>query len=315
MGEELIYAMKERIPKGSILVGFLMDILSMGKEAVYRRLRGEVSFTFDEAVVIAREMKISLDNIAGYNSTEGIKCNLAISHDSNSLNFYDEALTRYGELFLFLKNDPTASIVTASNVIPFTFTSAYENLMRYLLCRWVYHKENIMTPAQSPYTEIPASIVSKHIEVNHLMQEMPKSYFIFDRHFFSSFVNELRYFSRIKLISEMDHDRMKDELFSLLDDIELASLTGKYSNGNEVAIYLSNINFETTYTYIQKSNFQMSILKVFSINSLETQNPRICEMQKYWIESLKRHSILISQSGEMQRITFFNEQRRLLETL
>jgi len=172
-----------------------------------------------------------------------------------------------------------------------------------------------MVPAQSPYTEVPASIVNKHVEVNHLMQEMPKSHFIFDRHFFSSFVNELKYLSRIKLISEMDHDRMKDELFSLLDDIELASLTGKYSNGNEVAIYLSNINFETTYTYIQKSNFQMSILRVFSINSLETHNPRICEIQKYWIESLKRHSILISQSGEMQRITFFNEQRRLLETL
>ena len=37
----------------------------MGKEAIYRRLRGEVPFTFQEAAVISKELGISLDRIAG----------------------------------------------------------------------------------------------------------------------------------------------------------------------------------------------------------------------------------------------------------
>ena len=45
---ELIAAMKERIPRGINLANYLTDALCMGKEAVYRRLRGEVAFTFDE---------------------------------------------------------------------------------------------------------------------------------------------------------------------------------------------------------------------------------------------------------------------------
>ena len=46
--KELINEMKERIPQGQNLANYLTDTLYMGKEAVYRRLRGEVAFTFDE---------------------------------------------------------------------------------------------------------------------------------------------------------------------------------------------------------------------------------------------------------------------------
>lgn len=45
----LISAMKEKLPQGTNLANLLMDILYIGKEAVYRRLRGEVPFTLAEA--------------------------------------------------------------------------------------------------------------------------------------------------------------------------------------------------------------------------------------------------------------------------
>lgn len=48
--KELINEMKERIPPGHNLANYLTDTLYMGKEAVYRRLRGEVAFTFDGGV-------------------------------------------------------------------------------------------------------------------------------------------------------------------------------------------------------------------------------------------------------------------------
>ena len=53
---ELIIAMKERIPKGQNLANSLADILYMGKEAVYRRLRGEVAFTIDEVALLSKKL-------------------------------------------------------------------------------------------------------------------------------------------------------------------------------------------------------------------------------------------------------------------
>ena len=47
----LIEAMKEKLP----LKGKLADML-MDKEAVYRRLRGEVPFTLQEAALVSRKL-------------------------------------------------------------------------------------------------------------------------------------------------------------------------------------------------------------------------------------------------------------------
>ena len=65
MVNELIGVMRERIPKGSNLANSLMEILCMGKEAIYRRLRGEVAFTFEEVSLISQHLGISLDKIVG----------------------------------------------------------------------------------------------------------------------------------------------------------------------------------------------------------------------------------------------------------
>jgi len=57
----LIEAMKEKLPLKGKLADMLMDKLfirqkTAGKEAVYRRLRGEVPFTLQEAALVSRKL-------------------------------------------------------------------------------------------------------------------------------------------------------------------------------------------------------------------------------------------------------------------
>lgn len=51
----LIEAMKEKLPLKGQLADMLMDTLYIGKEAVYRRLRGEVPFTLQESALISKK--------------------------------------------------------------------------------------------------------------------------------------------------------------------------------------------------------------------------------------------------------------------
>ena len=53
----LIEAMKEKLPLKGKLADMLMDTLYIGKEAVYRRLRGEVPFTLQEAALVSRKFR------------------------------------------------------------------------------------------------------------------------------------------------------------------------------------------------------------------------------------------------------------------
>ena len=63
--DNILDAIRGKIPNRGMLTNTLADLLNLEKEAVYRRLRGEVAFSFSEIAVIASTLGISLDNQVG----------------------------------------------------------------------------------------------------------------------------------------------------------------------------------------------------------------------------------------------------------
>lgn len=314
-GNDLVTIMKERAPKGSSLVNLLMEILSMGKEAVYRRLRGEVAFSFDEAAIISREMNISLDQIAGFGNKESVLFELLISNDSVKLEAYYEGLEYFCKIMEPFSRNPDSRFFSALNTVPYYLFSGFDNLLRYRLCRWLCHQEKILLPSQLPNITIPQKILDKHKELSDLFKNIKRSYCIFDESSFLSLINEINYYVSLQLIEKVDLEKMKEELHLMLNQLEMLSLGGTYDNGNEVSLYLSSLYFETSYIYLENKEDIISFFKAYSINTLYSRSPVICRTHKNWIESLRRHSVLISQSGEMQRFTFFAKQHKYVDSM
>ena len=128
-------------------------------------------------------------------------------------------------------------------------------------------------------------------------------------------INDIRYFASIHLISQEYVQKLKRELLQLLHELEEIATRGIFKTGQEVFIYISNINFEATYSYMASSAYHISLVRVFAINSFATRDEQVFNSMKEWIYSLKKFSTLISQSGEMQRIKFFKTQREIVEGL
>lgn len=95
----LIESMKEKIPEGANLANLLMDILYIGKEAVYRRLRGEVPFTFTEAAVISQKLGVSLDQLIGANFGGNALFGLNIVHYADPVETYYAMIDGYAKIF------------------------------------------------------------------------------------------------------------------------------------------------------------------------------------------------------------------------
>ena len=163
--------------------------------------------------------------------------------------------------------------------------------------------------------QVDEKIVNAHKKLSESVKQCPKTYFIRDSNIFLSFIKEIKYFASLNLITEEDVAHLKEELYQLLAVMEMLSVKGEFSEGHKVSFYLSNIDFEATYTYIEKKDYQVSLLRVYSINSMDSQSPQICQIQRNWIQSLKRHSTLISESGEAQRIEFLQKQQAIIDTL
>ena len=113
---ELISTMKERIPQDMNLANTLADILCMGKEAVYRRLRGEVSFTIDEVALLSQKLGISIDQIVGSHVSNKVTFDLNLLHATSALESYYEIINRYLQIFDYVKTDNTRCIL---HPIPF----------------------------------------------------------------------------------------------------------------------------------------------------------------------------------------------------
>lgn len=310
----LVNAVREKLPSKDNLANALMDILYIGKEAIYRRLRGEVPFTLAEAAVISRKLGISLDKMIGVSFRDNAVFDMNIVSSEKPFEAYYSILEKQVDLFRSVKEDETSEIGTSSNIIPQTLSLKYNMLSKFRLFKWMYQNENIKCK-HFEEMEIPQKMVEKQKEYSDLVSHIHSVDYIWDNMIFSHLVNDIQYFCSIHLITDEDKDLLKKELFLLIDEMEELSARGKSKAGNDVKIYISNINFEATYSYLDTSSTQLSLIRIYSINSITTQDQEMFRGLKEWIQSLKKFSTLISESGEMQRIQFFKQQREIISTL
>ena len=310
----LVNAVKEKLPSKDNLANALMDILYIGKEAIYRRLRGEVPFTLTEAAVISRKLGISLDKMIGVSFRDNAVFDMNIVSSEKPFEAYYSILEKQVDLFRSVKEDETSEIGTSSNIIPQTLSLKYNMLSKFRLFKWMYQNENIKCK-HFEEMEIPQKMVEKQKEYSDLVSHIHSVDYIWDNMIFSHLVNDIQYFCSIHLITDEDKDMLKEELFLLIDEMEELSARGKSKAGNDVKIYISNINFEATYSYLDTSSTQLSLIRIYSINSITTQDQEMFRGLKEWIQSLKKFSTLISESGEMQRIQFFKQQREIISIL
>lgn len=283
LNTNLIEVMKNKIPDGVNLANTLMDILYIGKEAVYRRLRGEVPFTLNEASIISKKMGVSLDQIVGISYTNNAMFDLNLLHYSEPIKTYYTIISHYLELFESLRYDLTSELSTASNMIPQTFYLKYDNLSKFRLFKWMYQNEKVNCVKYFSELNLSDELKQAQKDFVNATQYIQTTNYIWDSMMFVNLVNDIKYFASIHLITDEEVIKLQEELLMLLDDLENIAAKGKFNTGKNVRIYISNINFEATYSYVETSNMQLSLIRVFSINSITSRDKDMCKSMKEWV--------------------------------
>lgn len=313
LNDELITAIRNNVSDDINIANLLMDILSIGKEAVYRRLRGDVPFTLEEAFQISSKLSISLDNTINIKNTGRAfyDLDLNLPEQKNPIDYYCEKLEQCIRLFQKMHKSQNSRARLAINSLPYMFYLSYPHIAKFRLYRWIYQMQAIPDIGSYHKMKVPSKVsdVEKRFIAEH--RHISHTTFIMDQNVFKSFIGDVNYFYKLNLLSNIDIRLIKNELIEMISELEYVAATGTQKTGNQVNIYISNIDLESSYIHFEYEGNQNSFLRVFAINIIDSHNPTICNIQKEWIDSLKRHSTLISESGEIQRIRFFNQQRDL----
>ncbi len=314
LNDKLISAIREKLPPGANIANRLMDMLCIGREAVYRRLRGEVPFTLSEAALICHKMNISLDSIAGGDTGFAV-VDVHFVKNQESLSAYRDTLGYFLHSYTKLGNDPAAQLHAACNSLPFMIYLGFDNLSKFILFKWLYQRGALAPGVTYGDFELPTDLLKLHRQYVAAARNINHGSCLFDYQIFEYLIGDLRYFSNIGLLSRDNIEALKGDFRAMLDELEGIAVKGRFSNGREFHLYVSSVNFDSTYCIVSGESSRLAFLKICGANMVSSTEMKLFEQLRVWIESLRKFSTLISQSGEMQRVMFFNRQRSLVENL
>jgi hypothetical protein len=292
-----------------------MEILPLEKEAIYRRLRGDVSFSFVEMVTLSTQLGISLDNIADIVSPYRSQWYHLHIRDYNEFKPIDLNMSHnYVKAINMAAEDPHSEFGIAANMLPLHISLLHYPVYRVYLLKWRYQSGK--TPRNKlnyANTTVPDAEKKTYRLYLDAIKKIKYTFFIWDRSFFGSLINDINYFHSIRVITSTEMEMLRQEMYRLLDTIEYYADYGEYETGNRIETYISNLVFDTTYSYVSGGNMCISMSNVYSLGAFTSLEKEACEDMKLWIQGLKKSSTLISGVSQYDKITFFEKQRDFLD--
>lgn len=303
------------MPENLKPVTLLMDVLDIGKESAYRRLRGEKPFSMEEIYKLSLVLNFSLDEIISNDKSDAAAFNhigtIRQNPSKNLLEFF-----RYYESYLQRLIDSENSEITCTlNHFLHTMFINYEHLFKFIYYRWMHQMTDV--PLNYLYSEvvIPKEIKESCERMSFLNTKIRNLSLIVDNNLFLNLIKEMQYFYVRGLLNEIELDTLKVELHKYLDDIETTINKGINTTGTQIEIYLSVLYINSTTTYATWDDSSESAFWHHYGYPIYTRNKEITARHKLWIDSLKKYCTVISQSNELLQAEFLNKQREYIDNI
>jgi hypothetical protein len=311
---ELIVALKNSTPDKEKTVNLLMDILPMGREAAYRRLRGEIPFTLDEAALICKKLNLSIDKLINKDHNDLYDFRLQALFLRDPLNGFFRMLHNIAAGIDTMSVDPDSFSYRAYRALPIEFFFRYKLISKVYMYILFYQLQPHNLPPKLSDLYVPERIFDMQYHVSNAMHNV-NSTIILDKHIGEDFIGLVRYFALMGLFESNEIEQIKEELHDMIDDLEKCASTGLSLSGKKMDIYISNISFDCSYSYMEGAGLKSGSISLYCIDYLSCNHPDVIESQRLWIKSLIRFSTQISVSGEFQRNEYFLQQRMLIDRM
>lgn len=292
-------------------VDYLSDVLDLGKESVYRRLRGEMDFTFGEISKLALELNFSIDELIKGTQHNGSHVDLKI--DNSPEKTFSRKLQKYAKSIESRLQDETSYTIMALNYLPILFSVHFEELFKFTYYTWLHRKHK--GTSKYYYTDVVVSpdleILRKELDLN--IRRSANNTFILDSNVFLGPLKEVHYFYLLGLINKNELKHIKEDFHKMIDFVEKIVRTNEPDFGSKHDFYLSSINIDSNSSYNCWNNNSISSFDFHFFETITFLNTEINETHKHWLESLKKYSTLITQSNEIIQAAYFEKQRKHIE--
>lgn len=308
-----------KFKKRSEAVEALSGILNIGKDAVYRRLRGDTLLTPDELRLLANKYQISLDALI-FGDTDSVFF---------TFNAFSQTITSVEDYLIGLKDSvaqlttlPEAKVYYASSEIPFFYYCFFPKLITFKLYVWGRTVWDLAYLRNKPFSFdlIPPQSLDISKELLGYYKKMNTTD-LWSLNIFDNTLNQIEYHLNSGVFQkEEDAVELCACLNQLADHMcAMAEVGKKFTPGHESELGMPfnlyhNEMIYTNNTIFVSSPYTRVVFTTFgNPNFLQSSDERLCDFTQEWFQKIIRKSNHISEQAEKDRNRFFNGLKRRVD--
>jgi len=297
-------------------VNYLTRTFSMSKETAYRRIRNKIPFSIEEVVVIAKCFNLSVDELLELRFDNNYLFNKDFNINQDPVDIYSDLLKDDIEFMEKLLVSNKVKITVAMNNIPFRFLP-YKALFKLDYCHYMYSigKIPLITTLYSDI-ELPPVINELHDKSASRFSRLNNITCIVDSMLYSNVIKKIQYYHRLKFISNEDLHVLQSELFNLLEKYENILRNGKNHVGSDYVFYYSFFNLETNLASFEYNDDSLLQFWIYPESPVVIKNNQQASgIQKRWIDSKIRNSMLITKTTDIHQIEMLRSMYQQISDL
>lgn len=307
---KLATVINDKFDKKADAVRFVCELLNLGRNVVYKRLGGQMPFTFEEACAVAVELEISIDQLV-FSDSDIVLCkgNFYNQSERPATHFLKDML----EGFKAVAELANPQLYFASKGLPFFLYLTQPKLLAFKLFVWEissWSKDRIhKEPFQFDY--LNEEELALAAEINEYYCQMP-SHEIWNSAILDSSFEQINYVQAVHLFKDRATiNTLYEELRNSLNMAQAMASKGKKSNvKHEASFQLYHnqlLNFTNNVIYIKAEDQALVNWTFCDPDHLLSSDEQLCNRASTWLDQLIEQATNISQHSLKARNTYFKE--------
>jgi len=313
--KKLFEVLRSKLPDQFNMIVQLEELLHIGTNAIYRRVRGDTALTFRELVLICQKFGISLDEIFNLNVNRGALFRYAPVNFTEQES-YIAYINRLSDSLAFYKATPDTEILITALDIPFFYFLNYTDLMFFKLYAW----NDTVTHTTITYEKF-CNTLNKQ-KIIPVYQQMAKTWKlipskeIWTKQTLCTVLRLLEYYADTDAFEKKETVRsLLSQLNALMNDIKKYADEGFKGMKTPFHLYLCNVDFDNNFMLIKRGGEKSCTIRLFTVNSILTEHQELCDETEKWINDMIMKSTLISETSAKARANFFKFAQNEIDAL
>jgi len=315
-GSAFLDSIKNRFSNNEEMVDTIEKALFLNKNSVYRRVRGDTDFTFDEVCTLAQAMGLSLDQlIHPQNNVANCTHRLYNKNDNSLEAFLYDTLQTFRKA-IELKN---IKLFYSSKGLPFFILLNSPKLLAFKLFVWEVGSWNVEKIHEHKFSTNWLS--ERHLdmarEIYQCYGNIP-SYEIWSKTILESTFEQINY---LRSVNCLDDTELVVEILQELNDVvlEAKKLTdaGKKTWGSQPAefhLYQSELfNATNNVFYVESDELSFVSWTFCDPDYVISQDPALCDRASLWLKNLIHQSNGLTNHSLKNRNEFFGYLSKQIE--